>query len=91
MSSPNVRELNEIQNEFQNVCAKAGHAQYQIEVFKKELDGLNKRLLDLNKEAHARRLLDSKEGKRRGVEVELPEAPQQESKPEEPQQGASNE
>lgn len=76
MSSVKVRELPEIQAEFQQACAKAGHLQYQIEVFKKDLDSLNDRLLELNKEAHARNLLDSKDkkGKKasKSAKVELP-------------------
>lgn len=77
MSTVKVRELPAIQAEFQQACAKAGHLQYQIEVFKRDLEGLNDRLLELNKEAHARSLLDSKDSKGKSkksppVEINLP-------------------
>lgn len=70
MSKQKPREINEIQAEFQQVCAQAGHLQYQVLVHTKDLAALNDRLLALNKEAHARNLLNSKSKK--GKEVALP-------------------
>lgn len=53
MSEPKSRSLQEIQAEYQQVCARAGHLQYQIDIGKEELSGLNLRLKDLNNEAAA--------------------------------------
>jgi septal ring factor EnvC (AmiA/AmiB activator) len=45
------RTVQEIQNEYSNLCAKAGHLQYQIATLGKDLDLLNAQLRDLNFEA----------------------------------------
>lgn len=54
------RELKEIQQEYQELCLKAGQAQYQVKVLKAELDNYNSRLLEINREAAARNELDKK-------------------------------
>jgi hypothetical protein len=55
-SSP--REISVIQQEFQQLCTRAGHVQYQIEVLKNELIPLNQKILELNREAGLRNDLD---------------------------------
>lgn len=47
------RSVEEIQKEYTQVCAKAGHIQYNIEVLKRDLDMVFKTLGDLNLEAAA--------------------------------------
>ena len=47
------RELDAIRTDYNNTCAAAGDRQYRVEVLKSELQQLNQRLLDLNKEADA--------------------------------------
>lgn len=45
------RSLSEIQSDYQNLCLKAGHVQYQIFALQKDLDLINDSLRDLNLEA----------------------------------------
>lgn len=45
------RPVSEIQQEYQMLCTKAGHVQYQIFTLQKDLDVLNSTLRDLNLEA----------------------------------------
>lgn len=47
------RTLEQIQNEFGQLCARAGHVQYQISVLEKDLGILNSSIRDLNLEAAA--------------------------------------
>lgn len=47
------RELAEIQQEYTNVCAKAGNLQYQIKALADDLVLINSTLRDLNLEAAA--------------------------------------
>lgn len=47
------RTLQDIQQEYNGLCNKAGHLQYQIFTFKKDLDLVNSALRDLNFEAAA--------------------------------------
>lgn len=49
--SESVRTLEQIQGEFNLLCAKAGHAQYQISVLEKDLEVINRQIEDLNLEA----------------------------------------
>lgn len=51
--SETKRTKDEVQSEYGQICAKAGHAQYQIDVLKRDLTMLNERLRDLNLEAAA--------------------------------------
>lgn len=51
MSDTPVRTLEQIQQEFSSLCARAGHCQYQIATLKKDLDILNSTIRDLNLEA----------------------------------------
>jgi predicted nucleic acid-binding Zn-ribbon protein len=46
-----MRNLEEIQKEYQTLCARAGDMQYKIFCFKADLDSLNKKLIELNQEA----------------------------------------
>lgn len=45
-----ARSSAEIQNEYQNLCARAGHIQYTIDVMQKDLERMNAALRDLNNE-----------------------------------------
>lgn len=45
------RPVSEIQTEYQGLCTKVGHIQYQIFVLSKDLALLNETLRDLNVEA----------------------------------------
>lgn len=47
------RPIPEIQQQYQGLCTKAGHLQYQIDVLNRELKILNDTLRDLNSEALA--------------------------------------
>lgn len=47
------RPVQEIQQEYQSLCTKAGHCQYQIFTLNKDLDMFNIALRDLNAEALA--------------------------------------
>jgi len=46
-----ARTLEEIQQEYGSVCAKAGHCQYQIKTLEKDLAMINETLQKLNIEA----------------------------------------
>lgn len=45
------RDVATIQGEYQNLCVRAGHLQYQIVTLQKDLEALNGTLRDLNFEA----------------------------------------
>lgn len=47
------RSLEEIQQEYQNLCLKAGHLQYQISAISKDLELVNGQLREINFEAAA--------------------------------------
>lgn len=47
------RSLNEVRNEYTQVCAKLGHLQYQLYILNKDVAMVNKTLEDLNFEASA--------------------------------------
>lgn len=53
MSEKKTRTLDQIQQEYQNLCLKSGHMQYQIEALSVDLDMVNKEMRDLNFEAAA--------------------------------------
>jgi hypothetical protein len=55
-----TRTIPEIQNEYQNLCLKAGHLQYQVTVFQGDLDLVNKELRDLNLEAASVKAAEAK-------------------------------
>ena len=46
-----TRTIEDIHQNYTQICAKAGHNQYQIETLKKDLEILNGQLRDLNIEA----------------------------------------
>jgi len=48
-----ARGIPEIQQEFTNLCAKAGHLQYQVFTYSRDLETLNNQMRDLNFEAAA--------------------------------------
>lgn len=45
------KTLDEIKAEYQNLCARAGHTQYQMYTLKKDLELMNSTLRDLNLQA----------------------------------------
>jgi outer membrane murein-binding lipoprotein Lpp len=47
------REMAAITGEFTTLCTKAGHLQYQIDAFKKDVNLLNEQMRALNLEAAA--------------------------------------
>lgn len=47
------RELSAIQEDYQRLCLKAGHLQYQIDVLSRDLELVNQTLRELNFEAAA--------------------------------------
>lgn len=55
-----TRSIVEIQTEYQNLCLKAGHLQYQVYTFGKDLDMVNQELRDLNLEAAAIKAQEAK-------------------------------
>jgi hypothetical protein len=60
VETKNPRTFLDIQQEFTNVCTKAGHLQYQITAHQNDLDLLNKQMRDLNLEAAAVSAQESK-------------------------------
>lgn len=51
MSEVNKRTLDEVRQEYSNLCAKAGHVQYQIAVLGDDLKLINDQIKELNLEA----------------------------------------
>ena len=45
------RSISDVSQEYQQLCTKAGHLQYQIDAFSKDLSLLNSTMRDLNFEA----------------------------------------
>lgn len=64
------RSIAEIQAEYQNQCLKAGHCQYQIFTFSKELEMINQVLRDLNLEASAVKAAEDKVAQEEKAESE---------------------
>lgn len=86
----------DIQQEFQNTCAQAGHLQYQVDVYQKDLKRINSKLQDLNVEAATRSALDKQKAQEASAPptatVDLPAPPTTEaasSAPAETQAAAS--
>ncbi len=80
------RELPVIQQEYQNLCVKAGHLQYQIVTLQKDLDALNSTLRDLNFEG-AGAAAKAKKDEAEKAAKELADASSSEPKPEEKSNG----
>lgn len=59
------RELQAIQQEYQQLMMRAGQLQYEISVKKKELESVNERSVIINNEASARLQLDKEESARK--------------------------
>lgn len=51
--SDNKRSVQEIQADYSNTCARAGHVQYQMRNLEKDLSLINEQLQSLNFEAAA--------------------------------------
>ena len=60
-SKKESRPIDQIQAEYQGLCTKVGHIQYQIFVLNKDLAVLNETLRDLNVEASLSQAAQSKE------------------------------
>lgn len=56
---PEPRPLEEIQSEYNQLSGKAGQNQYQSYVLAKDLESINKRLIEVNQEAAYRQKLDA--------------------------------
>lgn len=63
MSEKAKRSIPEIQSEYESLCMKAGHTEYQIYTLKKELELINGTLRDLNLEAAALKAEEDKQKK----------------------------
>lgn len=55
------RSIPEIQQEYQNLCLKAGHLQYQVFTHERDIDMINNELRDLNLEVAAAKAEEAKE------------------------------
>lgn len=67
--------MQDIQQEYQNICARSGQTQYQISALKSDLDLLNKSLRDLNLEAAA---IQKADAEAKAAAESKPEAAQKE-------------
>lgn len=63
MEEKKHRSVQEIQGEYQNLCAKAGHIQYSIKCFQDDLALVNNSLKELNLEAAASSRADAEKAK----------------------------
>jgi len=77
------REMAEIQSAYQQLCANAGQLQYQLKIQSRELDMINSKLEEVNREAAARMQLDKDASARKSTleavtTEEAPKAPSQE-------------
>ncbi len=61
------RPMTEIQSAYQQLCANAGQVQYQLTIYKKELELLNSKIEAINNEGAARMKLDQEEKARQEV------------------------
>jgi hypothetical protein len=59
--SNNQRSVAEIQQSYSQVCARLGHCEYQIGIFKRDAEALRKELEELNLEAAASAAAASKQ------------------------------
>lgn len=59
------RAMADIQAEYQQTALQAGQAQYQVFVHQEDVKNINKKLLELNREASVRNKLDA-EAKKEG-------------------------
>lgn len=63
MSDKPVRSFAQIQEEYQKLCYRAGHIQYQVYTYQRDLDSLNSTLRDLNIEAAAAKNAEAEQPK----------------------------
>lgn len=66
MSEIKKRTVQEIQEQYQGLCLRAGHTQYQIHALSSDLEQINQTLRDLNLEAAA---VKAEEDKAKSVEA----------------------
>lgn len=67
-----TRSVAEIQAEYQGLCTRAGHFQYQIFNFTKDLELVNQKLRDLNFEAAAAHQAEQEAAKASETPAEAP-------------------
>lgn len=70
-----MRALIEIQKEFGDLCAKVGAINFQRETLKVQVAGMMARMVELEKEAHARQLVDASLAAEKAAEAQKAEAP----------------
>ena len=76
MSEKARRNIAEIQTDYQNMCLKAGHLQYQVYTYSKDLEMVNGQLRDLNLEAAASKAAEDKAAAEAKPALEaVPDAP----------------
>lgn len=69
MSEPKKeRTVNEIQNEYTGLCARAGHLQYSIKALSDDLALVNEQLKDLNIEGAAAQKREQEAAKSEGAQ-----------------------
>lgn len=69
------RSVAEIQKEYAQFCTRAGHLQYQIHAFAKDLEVLNDSIRDLNFEAMASQKAEEEAKAAQAKEASPPSAP----------------
>lgn len=57
------REMDEIQKEYDGLCAEAGKCHYQIKVFERNLQNITDKIYAVNLEAAKRRTLNAQQEK----------------------------
>lgn len=73
--SKKSRTVAEIQSDYQNLCLKAGHIQYQVSALSKDLEMVNSSLRDLNLEAASVQTESAKEVEAKKLSESSEEAP----------------
>ena len=63
------RKIAEIQQEYQQLCLRAGHTQYQLYTLKKDMELINDSLRNLNAEATAVKPLEDAENAKAAAEA----------------------
>lgn len=71
LPQPPPRALPEIEAAYGQLATQAGQIQYQIHVFKKDLERLNDNMVSLNYEAAARKELDTKAAAKQEVKSDV--------------------
>ncbi len=69
-----LRSVSEIQGEYQALCTKLGHLEYQIDAIKKDAELVKSTLRDLNLEAAASHASEQKAKEKEAQQQPTPEA-----------------